>query len=466
MDRKTFIKNLLTERNSSQLELLPIYNIHQIFAAVCSFLNSDGGWVVIGYSEEKNSTGLGEDVNRLADQLEVDITNGIFPQPLVYAKALEYKGKNLILINVVRGSRQPYSFEGKYYVRNRGQAREAKADDISLLIRSSNEYPSLWEKSAAIDVQWDDLDFAEINKTIIEAINIGKGKSLPNLPEEFLSYFQLKDYSMVKNGAMVLFGRDPVRYLPQARIRVTIMPHEKTGDRYADATLIEENLFGAFDRLKKYFKNTLPMISEFSQRNWERTNRDMFPLDALDEAIVNAIVHRDYGDVSGEVTINIYSDRMEIINSGEIPEDIVTRKNRVAPHHSILRNPSISHMFYLRGKMEKLGRGLDLIISSFEREGLRKPEWVSKNGYTTLTMFSSAENIVLNERMHAFLLQLTLGSSFASREYAGFFPEISEKTVRLDIAKLVSGNWVEKSGDGPATKYYRTRKELPEITGY
>ncbi|PWS32258.1 ATP-binding protein [Pedobacter paludis] len=465
MDRKTFLRNLLEGKESAQLELLPVYEVRSIIRAVCAFLNSDGGWVVVGYPNDKQAGYLGDDADNLADQIEIEIANQIFPQPLVYAKALRYKEQDLILINVVRGSRQPYSFEGKHFVRTRGQVRPAQSEDLSLLIRSSSEYTSLWEKSATIDAEMEELNLDEIYNTIFEAQKIGKGKKLPEQPEAFLSYFQLKDYQTIKNGAVLLFGRDPIKYLPQARIRITVMPEEKTAERYADSHLIEENLFDAFTELKRYFTTTLPMASDFKQGNWDRLSRERFPSEAIDEAIVNAMVHRDYGDVAGEITINIYSNRMEIINSGEIPDDIIEGKNRISPHHSILRNPTISHMFYLRGKMEKLGRGLDLILSSCERDGLKKPEWLTKGGYTTLTLYSVAEQIVVNERMSIFLQTLHEGVAFGSKDYNGFFKDISEKTARLDIAKLVSGQWVEKVGDGPSTRYYRTGKKLPEITG-
>jgi len=186
----------------------------------------------------------------------------------------------------------------------------------------------------------------------------------------------------------------------------------------------------------------------------------------LDEAILNAMVHRDYADISGDITINIYPEKMEIINSGEIPPDIVSRKNKIKEHHSVLRNPSIAHMFYLRGKIEKLGRGLSLIKDRFAEYGLKMPEWTIQSGYTTLTLYGISKPVQVNERMVTFLKKLKTGEQFKREDFEQFFEgQISEKTARNDIAGLVEGEWVEKIGEGPATKYVRTNKELPEITG-
>jgi ATP-dependent DNA helicase RecG len=68
--------------------------------------------------------------------------------------------------------------------------------------------------------------------------------------------------------------------------------------------------------------------------------------------------------------------------------------------------------------------------------------------------------------MRSFVLTLEKGQQFGREDYERFFQNnISEKTARLDIGKLLDGNWLEKIGEGPATKYIRTSKKLPEITG-
>ncbi|MBA7582783.1 hypothetical protein ES708_24720 [subsurface metagenome] len=187
-------------------------------------------------------------------------------------------------------------------------------------------------------------------------------------------------------------------------------------------------------------------------------------MDALDEAVINAMVHRDYGDVSGEVTINIYPDKIEITNSGEIPSGILKGKNNFEIYHAVFRNPMIAHMFYLRGKMEKKGRGLPLIKNRFIEYGLKTPEWITQNGYTSLTLYGIPKP--LTDRMIGFLKKLKIGEQFSREDYENFFEgKISEKTARIDISKLLDRGWLSRIGEGPSTKYIRTNKELPDITG-
>ena len=92
--------------------------------------------------------------------------------------------------------------------------------------------------------------------------------------------------------------------------------------------------------------------------------------------MVNALVHRDYSAASGGVGIHIYPRRLEIWNSGSFPEG-VTVENLVNGHISVLRNPDIAHVLYLRGLMEKAGRGSVLMIKDCRNNGMKDPVWKS-----------------------------------------------------------------------------------------
>jgi len=460
MTNLSFIAKLLKQEDVN-IEFKSKFELSNILKTICAFLNTDGGWVLVGYSNKK-IFGIPSNVEELISELEESVLNIILPQPLVYINEEEYKGKKLILINVLKGSRQPYSLDSNYFVRKGSSTISANSDDISLLLRTSKIHTSTWEKMNVTDASLSDLQNKEIEKTITESNIKGRGESLPNTIEEFLAYFQMMDFSFISNGAMLLFGKEPVKYIPQCRIRITVMPYGKTGDTYSDTLLIEDNLFISFKRTVDYFTKNLPLINDFDPDSGHRVAMPKYPNLALREAIVNAIVHRDYADYSGDITINIYSDNVEIINSGEIPSNIIT-DNKINPHHSVLRNPTIAHMFYLRGNMEKIGRGLSLIKKQFSEEGYKAPEWTSENGYTTLRLYTVSEK--LNDRMNSFLNQLKKGSKFRRQDYVDYFSSnISEKTARNDISVLVSSKYLIVEGKGPSTKYKRTNKELPNIT--
>lgn len=459
MARQSFIAKLLKQENTN-IEFKSRFEIKPILQTICAFLNSDGGWVLIGYSGTK-TIGIVNRIDERIEELEDAVFSEISPQPLVYISEESYEDKKLILINVLRGSRQPYTFDNVYYIRDRASTQKASVDEISLLLRKSTSDISLWEKINVTDANIDDLDQEEIWVTMVKANEKGRDKGLPNDAQSFLSYFDLIDYSFVSNAAMLLFGKEPLRFIPQCRINIAVMPFGKSGNTYTDEFIIEHNLFSSLSIVLDYFRRNLPIISEFDQETGNRNTLPKYPVNVLREAIVNAIVHRDYSDFSGDITINIYNEYIEIINSGEIPPNIVNNKSQILPHHSIFRNPTIGHIFYLRGKMEKRGRGLGLIKDELIEKGYRSPEWLCENGYTTLKLYSISED--LNDRMIKFLNNLKKGEPFTNQNYfESFSDEISERTARGDILALVRGKYLKVEGSGPSTKYRRTNKDLPD----
>jgi ATP-dependent DNA helicase RecG len=111
-------------------------------------------------------------------------------------------------------------------------------------------------------------------------------------------------------------------------------------------------------------------------------------------------------------------------------------------------------------------RGLSLIRNRFDELKLKTPEWISQSGYTTLTLYGISKPIDVNERMLVFAKNIKIGDEFSREDFEHFFAgKISEKTARNDISKLMEGEWINRIGDGPTTKYVRTNKELPEIAG-
>ena len=460
MGKNSFIDSLLRQKKDIQIEFIEEFNIDKILFSICSFLNTDGGWILVGHSKNK-ILGIQNFNENQISELENNIAERIFPRPLIYIQSEIYKEKRVVLINVLKGSRQPYSLDKGFYTRIGNNNKEASPDDISIMLRSPNSYNSTWEKLSVIDASFSNLNVAEIDKTIIEANKIGRNKSLPIKAEEFLSYFQLIDLEMVKNGAIILFGNEPVKFLSQCRVRITVMPFGKTGSEYSDIILIEDNIFIAFQKIQEYFKTNTPIISEFLNSNWDRVSKEKYPLDAIDEAIVNALVHRDYGDFSGDITINIYSNKIEIINSGEIPANIISGKSSIKAHHSVLRNPIIAHMFFLRGKMEKLGRGLSLIKERFIDFGLKSPEWSFQNGYTTLTLFSEKNKakkisavLKLNKRQ---IQILDIIQQHYSIDVNSILEELEDKvtdrTIRNDLKLLMDNDYVISTGNARNTEY-------------
>ncbi len=98
-------------------------------------------------------------------------------------------------------------------------------------------------------------------------------------------------------------------------------------------------------------------------------------MSALREGVMNAFIHRDYGFPSASMSVIIYSDKIEIFNSGKSPLKAAELRKS---HLSLPVNPDIAHMVFLRGYIEKIGRGTIKIIDACKAAGLKAPNWSTK----------------------------------------------------------------------------------------
>lgn len=460
-----YLQSLLKKKEDNQLEFIESINYKKISETVCAFLNTQGGRIIVGVNAKKEPVFKNE-ISQEFNELRRYIYNAVTPESLISIRKEEFSNHTLVLIEVIEGTTKPYSVNNQSFIRAGNETRPADDNEMSNLIRARRKEEYSWENSPALEATLDDLDKEEISQAIGLSNNIGRTTRFKSDdPLTFLTHFQLFRNGQLTNAAIVLFGKEPTYFLPQCRARIIHFGKSKSADEYADSLIVEENLFKSYRRIQDYFNKNLPIQSQFSDTNWQRKDLPKYPLKALDEAVINAMMHRDYSDPTGEVFIGIYSDKIEVVNSGELPEllkDINLKKS----HRSIPPNPVITHMVYLCGMIEKVGRGTVLITELFDEYGLDEPHWKSTNGGTTLTLPGKPKTIKVNERMRSFMMTTETGQQFGREDYEHFFQNnISEKTARLDIGKLLDGYWLEKTGEGPATKYIRTSKKMPEITG-
>jgi ATP-dependent DNA helicase RecG len=228
----------------------------------------------------------------------------------------------------------------------------------------------------------------------------------------------------------------------------------KAASQYEDTVVMEGNLLELSKRASDYFLNRLPMVSEFHHEEWDRKDYSEYPQDVLDEAVTNALIHRDMSDTTGEVLVFIYADRIEIINPGTMPENLIKKKNVVLPHVSTPRNPLMAEIFYVAGKMEKTGRGLKLIHDQMNDLKRKLPEWECLDGRTKLTIYRTPNDVRLNARVTEYIATKKVGGSFSKQDYLQYWNyKISDPTAKNDLQQMVNAGLCRKDGSGPATRY-------------
>jgi ATP-dependent DNA helicase RecG len=275
----------------------------------------------------------------------------------------------------------------------------------------------------------------------------------------------LKDLGLVQsgtptNGADVLFGKKPSSRLPQTRIRGTVYATNKGGD-FVDDRLFEGNAMALLEQVFSFVEQHVRVESRFKAGKIIREDRPEYPFAALREGLINAIVHRDYSVSTGGMAVGVYPDRIEIWNTGRLPEGWKPRDLR-KEHVSQPANPRMAHVFYLRGIIERVGRGTLKILDECATAGLRPPNWRETPGGITLVLYGERRRAHLNSRQRRLLERLRPGDELRPGDYyAELEGEVSQRQAQRDLSHLESAGWLRKEGEGPSTVYIRSEQKAP-----
>lgn len=449
----SFVKALLMQPHlPSPVFCLKEASVDAIVERVCACLNDAGGWIVVGVDDKHKGVGL-PDVD-FGSKIQEAITNGVMPLPLVYVQDEQYEEMKIVLVTIPKGTLAPYTYKGRYYVLKGIEAVVPTQDNMAQLLRNSTAVRSDWERANNLYASEDDLDADLMSVVYDKGISLGRLSKSNNGLRGLLSELQMLRANEITNGTVALFARDTKRLLPQCRLRLQVMTRGKGAEEFDDISFFEGNIFEVQKQTIGYFKDRLPQKAYFFKDKTGRYDGFAYPIDVLDEAISNALIHRDYTDISDEVTVFVYHDKLEITNSGSLPQKLVTGKSRVLPHGSVLRNPLMAELFYVAGEMEKTGRGMFLISDTMKEAGRKLPEWTSSNGKTTLTLYNRKEKRAMNDRVECFLSQWEKGTFFTRADYERVFEgRLSRGTVQNDLLLMVELGLSEKHGNGPSTRY-------------
>jgi len=263
-------------------------------------------------------------------------------------------------------------------------------------------------------------------------------------------------------AADVLFAKNPALRHPQTRVRVTRFASDKSGDAYLDDRLLQGPLVKVFEQAFEILSQHVRWEARFQSGDVRRIDRPEYPFEALREGLVNAFAHRDYSGFSGGVTVGIYPNRIEIWNSGHFPEGLQPADLK-RNHPSLPTNPDIAHVFYLRGLMERIGRGGQLIINACHDHSLPAPKWADRPTGVTLTIFGrtghEVERLCTNSRQQALLTQLRPGDQIRSAEYhQRFATGVSDRQARRDLVELEKAGLLARVGRDVGAVYQRTER--------
>ncbi len=215
-----------------------------------------------------------------------------------------------------------------------------------------------------------DLSLKEISlkkvKSFLQEANMSYKISKANL-SPFLTSLSICNKGKINNAGALMFASKVEKFVPYAEsIFASFKGTDKTN--IYDRNDLRDDLLIQFGEAVAFFKKHLNVRSEI--RGFDRFDIYEIPLDALREAVVNAIVHRDYRIKGTSIYVRIYDDRVEIENPGGLPDGITRRDFGKS---SVRRNPIIADLFHRMGKVERMGSGIERMRELMRDAGLKEP---------------------------------------------------------------------------------------------
>ncbi len=468
MSGPTEIHELIRRGETMEVEFKDFPTPPEVVAeSICALLNDKGGTLLLGVADSGRISGVPNAV-QVAKHLEKALLENITPGGAWSLSLVQAGDSQVIMIDASRGGRKPYLVNGTIYVRRGTRTVRATAKDLDRLIQERMLLDERWERRPIREASLKDLDQAEIRTAAKEIEASGRLHfTKPADSATVLKELSLLADGQITNAALMLFGHDPVRFYRQSGFRITVFASDKTGSDYLHDEFIDGHLFGNLSRLITILQRNSVISSRFVEGHVRREDQPGYPFWALREGVLNALIHRDFSSPSGGASLGIYPGRVEIWNSGSLPEGLNPAALK-REHPSLPRNPDIAQVCFLRGLIERIGRGTQLIAQACIKAHLKPPKWTSDPTGTRLVFTGSrslrgAEHM-LNNRQRDLLSRLDPGDTITVAGYAetrGGRP-VTERTARSDLAALVQAGLLIAQGQGRARAYVRTELRLPD----
>ena len=327
--------------------------------SVSAFANTSGGILIFGVADDGTVIGLA-DAEKDAETISEIIKNRLSPIPEFTLEFNTSKDeKKLIILRICKGEETPYYYSAdgvtEAYIRIGNESVPADSTDLKRLVMRG--------KNTSFDSLVSIYDIGDYSFTKLkERFKIWTGRSFEE--KGYVSMGMVTDNGKLTNAGALLADESPIRW---SRVFCTHWNGKTKSGGIVDAFDHAEysgSLISLLNDAESFIMNNTKTI-------WKKLPNSRLELPeyvhrSYFEALVNALIHRDYLINGSEVHVDIFDDRMEIYSPGGMPDGTVIQDRNIQAIPSMRRNPVIADIFARLGYMERSGSGLGKIRSSYE----------------------------------------------------------------------------------------------------
>lgn len=420
---------------------------------ICGFANAQGGVIFIGKDDNGNVVDIA-DYKKLMDDIPNKIRNAM--GITVEVNLHEQNGNHFIEILTPPYS-VPISLRGRYYYRSGSTKQELTGASLNefLLKKSGKTWDDVIEPRASFE----DIDEKTINTFLKASENAGRLPENDSLNiSELFEKLRLAENGQLKRAALILFGKDPGKFYPNTFAKIGRFGKDDTDLKFQE--IEEGNLIILLQAVLNQLNHKF-LIRAIEFEGMHRIEKGEYPVAAIREMLLNALVHRNY--MGAPTQIRVYDDKISIWNEGALPEGL-TLDALKRSHSSRPRNPIIADVCFKGGYIDAWGRGTIKIIESCKHVELPEPEMIELDGGFSITLFKDnispekLKRLGLNDRQVKVVLIVKEKGRITNKDYQEI-TETTERTASRDLSDLVKKGIIKSSGVKGAGAFYTLNRE-------
>lgn len=307
-----------------------------VIETAVAFANTKGGAILIGISGKKEIKGV-----KIGKETLKSWTNGIYQATeaviIPEIELSKVEEKTIVIVKIKEAPLKPVAYKGVCFLRVKNSNKKLTPKEMAEIYLQM--ISSSWDSYIIEKATVKEIDYDRVRGYIKLASETGR-REVSERPLEVLKKLELIRDNKPTWASILLFGKNPQKFLPQAKIHCGRFKNNVT---VIDDDLIAGDIIEQVDKAMEFVKRHLKLKFEITgeprrKEIWE------YPLEAVREAIINAICHRDYTK-STDTQIRIYDDKLVIWDPGKLPLGI-TIEDLCKPHRSVPRNKLVAQVFF------------------------------------------------------------------------------------------------------------------------
>jgi ATP-dependent DNA helicase RecG len=330
-----------------------VTNAVQLAQEMVAFSNSKGGFIIVGVDDAGNIKGLdSSDIRRLNQLISNSANENVKPPITPFSEIIKVGDKKVLVIEIKEGVNKPYcTAEGIYFAKVGSDKRKISQEELLRLFQESSKLYA--DEMIIHDSSANDID-KELFYTFYEKL-YGENIEASGMPlDKILENLNLARENKLNLAGLLLFGKNPQRYEPVFLIKaVSFFGNEMGGTQYRDSEDIDGNLSKQYRNGMAFLLRNLKKIQK--GKNFNTPGVLEVSEIALQEILVNALIHRDYF-IGAPIRILIFDNRIEIDNPGKLPNNL-TLEN-IKSGISCIRNRIIASYAFKMLPYRGLGSGI------------------------------------------------------------------------------------------------------------